>query len=298
VLEDFEVAARAVLAAAGPVVVQVGRDGRGSGVVIDGGLVLTNAHNLRGETTTVTPTGAAPLEGVARGVDVDGDLAVLRVEGLEPGTPLSWRPEPVSPGTPVFALAAGSDGPRLSFGLVAAVGRSFRGPRGRRISGSIEHNAPLPRGASGGPVLDAQARLVGLNTHRMGEASYLAVPTDDALRTRLDQLAAGESPTRRRLGVILAPQEVARRLRRSVGLAELDGLLVRGVVEDGPAAAAGLRQGDLLTEAGGRPLVSTDDLHDALDAAGTTLELRGVRGVEPLTVVVQLDGAPPEPAAA
>jgi S1-C subfamily serine protease len=296
-LEDFERAAQAVLAAAGPVVVQVGRDGRGSGVVIDAGLVLTNAHNLRGETTTITPAGGTPLEGVAGGVDIEGDLAVVRVEGLE-ATPLAWRDEPVSPGTPVFALAAGPDGARLSFGLVAAVGRSFRGPRGRRISGSIEHNAPLPRGASGGPVLDSRARLVGLNTHRMGEASYLAVPTDSALRARLDRLAAGESPTRRRLGVVLAPGEVARRLRRSVGLPELDGLLVRGVVEDGPAAAAGLREGDLLTEGAGRPLRSTDDLHDVLDDAGSTLELAVVRGVEPLTVVVQLDPAPPEPAAA
>jgi serine protease Do len=293
VLEQLEEAARAVLAAAGPAVVQIGRDGRGSGVVVDTGVVLTNAHNLRGGSTTVSPPGVAPLSGTASGVDVDGDLAVVRVEGLPVTPPLAWRAEPVAAGTPVFALAGGPDGPRLSFGLVAAVGRSFRGPRGRRITGSIEHNAPLPRGASGGPLLDAQGRLVGVNTHRMGEASYLAVPADAALRTRLDQLAAGESPTRRRLGVALAPARVARGLRRSVGLPELDGLLVRGVVEGAPAEAAGLREGDLLTEAGGQALLSADDLHDALDSAADTLELRLVRGVEPLTVVVALDAAPP-----
>src|SRR5688572_9916461 len=121
-LEDFEQTAQAVLAAAAPVVVQVGRDGRGSGVVVGSGLVLTNAHNLRGETVTITPAGGAPTEGVAEGVDVDGDLAAVRVEGLEPATTLAWRDEPVTPGTPVFALAGGTDGPRLSFGLVAAVG--------------------------------------------------------------------------------------------------------------------------------------------------------------------------------
>lgn len=309
-LEDLEQAARSVFAAVSPLIVQIGREGRGSGIVVGPGLVLTNAHNLRDRTTTVTAPAGGATQAVATGVDIDGDLAVLRVEGAADGWPdpagPTWREEPVEVGTPIFALSGGPGGPRLSFGLVSAVGRAFRGPRGRRISGSLEHTAPLPRGASGGPVVDAAGRLVGIDTHRLDHGAYLAVPAGPELRQRIDALRTGDAPARRRLGVALAPPHVARNLRRSVGLPERDGLLVRGVVPEGPAARAGLREGDLLVGAGGRPLVTVDDLHDALDGAldggaagGATsgrgeLRLAVARGVEELEVVVTFDPAPAE----
>src|SRR3954471_20576017 len=235
-LEDLEQAARSVFDAVSPLIVQIGREGRGSGIVVGPGLVLTNAHNLRDRTTTVTAPALGATQAVATGVDVDGDLAVLRVEAAggaggwpAPSGPI-WRDEPVEVGTPIFALSGGPGGPRLSFGLVSAVGRAFRGPRGRRISGSLEHTAPLPRGASGGPVVDAAGRLVGINTHRLGHGAYLAVPADARLRERVDALIRGERPAHRRLGVALAPPAVGREARRRVGLPERDGLLVRGVM--------------------------------------------------------------------
>ena len=112
----------------------------------------------------------------------------------------------------------GGRGLRVSFGTVSGVGRTFRGPRGRRIAGALEHTAPLGRGSSGGPLVDAEGRLVGINTHRLGEGFYLALPAGAALKTRVDALARGESASRVQLGVGLAPSHVARRLRRSVGL--------------------------------------------------------------------------------
>src|SRR5690606_21202752 len=139
---------------------------------------------------------------------------------------------------------------RVSFGIVSATERAFRGPRGRRIRGSLEHTAPLPRGSSGSPIVDADGAVVGLSTHRIGDGFYLALPADDELRERLDALAAGRTRQRVTLGVGLAPSGVARRLRRSVGLPERDGLLVRGVEPDSPADAAGLLEGDLLVAAG------------------------------------------------
>ena len=71
---------------------------------------------------------------------------------------------------------------RVTFGLVTTAGESFRGPRGRRIAGSVEHSAPLARGSSGGPLVDPAGNLVGLNTNRVGEGFYLALPADSALR--------------------------------------------------------------------------------------------------------------------
>jgi serine protease Do len=152
----------------------------------------------------------------------------------------------------------------------------------------VEHTAPLPSGSSGGPLLDLDGRLVGINTHRLGEGFYLALPATAALQARVRALAAGESPRGRRLGVGLAPVPVARRLRRAVGLPDAEGLLVRLVEEGSPAAAAGLDVGDLLVAAAGRPLVVVEDLHAVLDRLeADAVELRVLRGAEERTVVVR-----------
>jgi serine protease Do len=154
------------------------------------------------------------------------------------------------------------------------------------VTGSIEHTAPLARGSSGGPLVDRQGRLLGLNTNRVGEGFYLALVGGEELRVRVERLAAGESVERPRLGVALAPAHVAARLRRAVGLPPRDGLLVRHVEDGSPAARAGLQQGDLLVRADGRDLVQADDLLDVLDAAGESVTLAVVRGVEEMEVVV------------
>jgi len=143
-------------------------------------------------------------------------------------------------------------------------------------------------------VVDAAGRVVGLNTHRLGEGFYLALPVTEELRTSLDGLAEGRSRTRLRLGVALAPPRAARKLREAVGLPDVAGLLVRAVEEDGPAARAGIRRGDVLTSARAgageaRVLGTPDDLHEALDGATDALELTVVRGVEEITVRVTFD---------
>jgi serine protease Do len=87
----------------------------------------------------------------------------------------------------------------------------------------------------------------------------------------------------------IAPPHVARGLRRAVGLDERDGLLVRAVEEESPADVAGIKDGDLLIEANGRSLTDFDSLYNALDAAaGSRLEIKLVRGVEEVTVSVDL----------
>lgn len=274
----------------GPAVVGIGRGwGLGTGLVIREGLVVTNAHNVRRNETAVAFPDGRTATGQARGIDPDGDLALIAVDtgAVTPVEPADTTA--VSLGMPVFALAnPGGRGARVTFGLVSATGRSFRGPRGRRISGSIEHTAPLPRGSSGGPVVDAGGRLLGINTSRLGEGFYLAIPADADLLSRIDALASGQTPKRARLGVGIAPAPEARRLRRAVGLPDRDGLLVRMVEDDSPAARAGLRTGDLLVTADGQPLAGPDDLYDALDRVtpGSALSLGVLRGVEELTVAV------------
>lgn len=281
-------AARTAADRVGPSVVRIGRGGgRGCGLVVADGLVATNAHNLRDRTTLVTFADGRQAQGEVAGADVDGDLAVLRVDTT--GAPAAALGGAVHAGDPVFAVArAAAGGTRVSFGLVSGTERAFRGPRGRRIRGSVEHSAPLPRGSSGSPLVDPSGRVVGLSTHRIGDGFYLALPADEELRARIDGLATGGDHRRVVLGVGLAPAGVARRLRRSVGLPERDGLLVRGVEEGSPAAAAGLAEGDLLVAAGDRPLSEVDDLYDLLDGTGPggTLDLTVLRGTEERVVTV------------
>src|SRR5215468_5059920 len=289
VLDEIQASIRQLSEGAGPSVVGIGqRWGVGSGVVLGEGRVLTNAHNVRGDQATVTFADGRTAEGSVAGHDIDADLAVVDVD--TGGAPmLPWADGTATAiGTPLFGLAnPGGRGLRVTFGFVSGTERTFRGPRGRRITGSLEHTAPLLPGSSGGPVVNAEGQLLGINTNRLGEGFYLAIPADDALRGRADALARGESATSPRLGVAIAPGYVARRLRRAVGLPDTDGLLIREVMEDSPAARAGLAQGDLIVAAAGRAAHTPDDLFDALQSAqGGTIELTIVRGAEERTLQV------------
>jgi serine protease Do len=295
-IDELAGATARVAAAAGAAVVRIGRDeGRGAGTVIAPGTVLTSAHNLRGEAVTVTFADGRSVAATVKGVDADGDLAVLDVDtgAVEP---LTWALDdadlPI--GAAVFALAlpAGSGGVRVTFGAISAVGRAFRGPRGRLITDAVEHTAPIGRGSSGGPLVDAEGRILAVNTHRPGDGLYLAVPATAALRARVEALTRGEAPARRRLGVALTPPHVARRMRAAVGLPDRDGVLVREVGEGTPAASAGLARGDLIVSAGGADVTSIDQLLAAIDRVGAdgALTLTVVRGNEDVTVEVHLDG--------
>ena len=288
--QDLSSTARTVLAQLGGAIVSIGQDGRGSGIVVSPGKVLTNSHNLRDRTTLVTFADGRAVQGAIAGIDHDGDLVVLDVD-TDSVAPVNWAEQTPEAGDVVFALSRGGQRTRVSFGMVSSIDLAFAGPRGRQVLGGVEHTAPLVRGSSGGPIADAAGRVVGLNTHRTGRGFYVARPVDHALRTTIDDLAAGKSVIRPRLGVALAPPAVAAKLRASVGLPERIGLLVRGVEPGGPAANAGIAEGDLLVAAGDTPLDSIEALHDVLASAGATLTLTVVRGTEERTVVVEFESA-------
>jgi serine protease Do len=286
-IEDLQGAIQAAAASAAPAVVGIGRHQRGAGVVVADGQVLTNAHNLRGDEVTVTFADGRQTVGNVTGVDHDGDLAVISVDTTGAAA-IGWSTDAsVAVGSIVFGLAPSrSAGSRITFGSVSSVGRAFRGPGGRRISGSIEHTAPLASGSSGGPLLDASGHFVGLNTNRIGEGFYLALPADAALRERVESLASGSSVERPRLGIAIAPAFVARKMRRSVGLPDRDGLLVRGIEDDSPAAKAGITRGDLIVAVAGNPVGDADELLDAIAAAKQPYPILLVRGADELTVTI------------
>ncbi|HET7029838.1 MAG TPA: trypsin-like peptidase domain-containing protein [Candidatus Limnocylindrales bacterium] len=286
ILDELSSSIRAVHEFAAPSTVGVGRRIRGSGVVIGANRVLTNAHNLRGDEVTITFRDGRAARGAVKGVDTDGDLAVIEVDTAGAAA-LEWAGADPAVGDVVFGLAATGTGPaRVTAGTISAIEQAFRGPGGSRIGGSLEHTAPLAPGSSGGPLVDGSGRLVALNTNRVGEGFYLARPADATLRDRVDALGRGEPVARPRLGIAVAPSMVARRLRRSVGLAERDGLLVRGVEDGSPAERAGIREGDLLVEAAGQAIPDPDALNEILASSGLPIEMKIVRGDEERTVSV------------
>ncbi len=281
----------------GPSVVGFGRGwGRGSGVVIADGQVLTNAHNLRGAEVAVTFGDGERRAGQVAGVDPDIDLAVVAV-GTGDASAVTWAPQIPEPaiGTPVVALAnPGGRGLRATLGFVSSERRSVRGRRGRRMEGAVEHTAPLPRGSSGGPLVDVEGRLLGVNTLRLKDGLIVAVHATEAVRRRVELIARGESGGPRRLGVAVAPPRVARRMRRAVGLPERDGLLVRAVEDGSAAERAGLERGDLIVSAGGEDLDGVDALYTALDALpaeGGTVDLGIVRGTDERELAIDLSAA-------
>ena len=293
VLEELEGAIQTAAERTGPKVIGLGQGwGRGSGVVIESGRILTNAHNLRGEEVTVVFADGRRETGRVLATDQDLDLAVIEADTADI-EPIEWAEdaEAAPLGRSVLALAnPGGRGLRVTPGFVSATARSFRGPRGRRISGAIEHTAPLPRGSSGGPLIDGAGRLLGINAIRADGGLILAIPADRATRERVDQLGRGESPKRARLGVAIAPPRVARRLRRAVGLPEREGVLVRAVERGSAADRAGLERGDLIVGAAGNDLDRVEALYEAIDGAGAEgqLELTIVRGADERTVSVSL----------
>ena len=223
-LDELQVAVTTVTERIGPATVTIGRDRRGTGVVIADGRVLTNAHNLRDRTTQVAFADERVAQAEVLGSDPEGDLAVLAVDTT--GAPGADGPRaPAAAGQVVFGAAHGRQGLRVTFGVVSGVDREFHGPRGRRITGSVEHTAPLARGSSGGPLVDAEGRLLGINTSRVGDGFYLADPhrrrdSRPGRPTRRRPLA-GPPPTRHRRGAVVRrpPPAALRRAPRARRLA-------------------------------------------------------------------------------
>ena len=295
-IEGIQTVVARVAGEHGPAVVGVGRGWRvGSGTVIGSDRVLASAHRVGPEGALVTFADGRRESGELVAADPELDVAVLSAPTGEV-EPLAWTAGDSAPGigAPVIALGnPGGRGLRATLGFVAAEQRSFRGPRGRRISGAIEHSAPLPRGSAGGPLLDPDGALLGINALRLEGGLIVALGASGGLRETAERLARGEQPERPFLGVAVAPPRVARRMRRAVGLPERDGLLVRAVEDGSAAERAGVAEGDLIVAADGHEVDGIDALHRALDdsSGDGAIELTVVRGTDERKLAVELERA-------
>jgi serine protease Do len=274
----------------GPAVIGLRSGSRGgSGVIVAPGVAVTLARNVRQDELTVR-VGESDHAARVTGCDPTVDLAVLTIDGPDLPEPIAWAVgEDVTIGSEVYALAdPAGRGLRVTPGTVSRAPSGLRGPSGRLIEGVIEHTAPLPRGSGGGPLVDADGRILGLNAIRQDGGLIVAWPAA-ALRDRAATLASGRATAPPRLGVALVGARQARRLRAAVGLEPINGLLVQAVEPGSPADRAGIARGDVIVAIDETAVSDPDPLYAALDAAtDSDLALKIVRGSQELVLTARL----------
>ena len=266
------------------------RGGAGSGVVVTpDGYLLTNEHVVqRVSEARVTLVDGRSVPAVVAGRDPATDLAVLRAQAgalpyaqLASGQRLRAGQLVVAVGNPLGFEST------VSAGVVSALGRSLRSRQGRLIEGVVQHTAALNPGNSGGPLVDAAGRVVGINTAiiAMAQGIGFAIPAATAQWVLTEILTQGRV-RRAWLGVAARDRPLDKRLVRALGLSATQAVEVLSRESEGPAAASDLHPGDLIVGVGGQVVDGIDALHRLLGRVppGTTLELGIVRRTQLLTV--------------
>ena len=293
----------------------------GSGFVVDtDGTIVTNAHVVEGASSVSVKfdEDGESIDAEVKGVDADTDIAVLKinpdeVDGLK-AIPLGDSTS-LEVGDPVVAIGNPFGLQRtVTTGIVSALQRQIDAPSGFSIDNVIQTDASINPGNSGGPLLDAQGRVIGINSQIAtggGQGSVgigFAVPINTA-KELLPQLREGENIERAYLGVRMA--DVTEDLAGELDLPVDAGALLQLVEEDGPADKAGLRAGD--TEAADQ-LVTGGDIIVAIDGKktnssedvaaivagkqpGDTIRIEYYRGDDKRSVEVKLGERPEQLAA-
>src|SRR5215471_9475876 len=270
-----------------------GGEGLGSAVVFTGdGFLLTNAHvvgRAQGGTALFSDGTSAAFTVV--GADPLSDLAVVRAGGPTPPPAELGEADRLVVGQLVVAVGsplglAGS----VTAGVVSALGRSLptrSGAAARLVEDVIQTDAALNPGNSGGALADAHSRVVGINTAVAGVGLGLAVPVNATTRRIISALMQDGRVRRAYLGIVSVPAPLPAPLRERFD--QPDALRVVEVVSGGPADRAGLRAGDLLISAGGRPVQKAQDLQRLMfgEAIGQPLAITVLRNGALVDVIAE-----------
>jgi len=276
-------------------------DGAGSGfVVAPDGYLLTNSHVAAagGELRVRAPTGERVPAAVV-GDDPATDLALCKIDLAALGTD-AWLTvdATIRPRRGQLVVAIGNPlgfDSTVSTGVVSALGRTLRGRDNRLIDGVVQHTAPLNPGNSGGPLLDSQGRVLGVNTAIIAYSQGIgfAVGVETAAWVLGELLARGRV-RRAWLGLGGMRRPLDRRLARAHELGA-SAVEVMTVESGSPAAAAGLKDGDLIVRFGERTVESVDDLHRLLrdHAPGVAVPIKILRRGRAETLAITPREAPP-----
>ena len=271
----------------------------GSGVVIDDqGHILTNQHVIaRADRIRVSVGDGREFDAKLIGADPNNDLAVLKAEAAGD---LAWVPLSISSdlmvGEPVIAIGNPFGlSNTVTTGVISAIDRSVR-TENRVYHGFLQTDASINPGNSGGPLLNAEGKLVGINTaiYNGGEGIGFAIPVDVARRVVLELIQHGEVTP---VWLGLDFQDLNAGLHEALDLPpDLRGALVNRVRKRSPAARAGLRRGDVVTHADGHRVASARDFFEILVTVTPrqVVELSYWRDGKTATLGVKSEKVPPE----
>lgn len=268
-LDAYSIAVIRAVDQVGPAVVRIERPrGGGSGVLFTpDGFILTNSHVVEAAGTVVVtlPEGRSQPAAVI-GRDADTDLAVLRIDGSD----LPWAQLGDSRRLRVGQVVIAIGNPfgfhhSVTSGVVSALGRSLRSRSGRLMDDVIQTDASLNPGNSGGPLVTTGGVVVGINTAMILPAQGICFAiASNTVRFVASRLMRDGRIRRSYVGIAGQQTPIPRALARANALAAASGVLVASVEKDGPAAAAGVREGDVILGFDATPVTGVDDLHRLL----------------------------------
>ena len=283
-------AAAVEIAAASTVVVNARRRFPASGLVWSAdGVIITSDHVIeRDEVEVFLPDGSKHSATIV-GRDPGSDVAVLKIaaSGLTPAVRAPQGSAKI--GSIVLAVGRPSnEGPMASLGVVGSIGGPWRTFRGTEVEGYLRSDTTFYPGFSGGPLIDAQGRVVGMNSSRLGRGAGLTIPVAAVERIAADLLKGGKV-RRAYLGISSQTAKLPAALSALAGGRET-GLLIVSVESQSPADAAGMLIGDILVEFGGQPTPDTDALQSQLGPSriGQATPASVLRGGELKTVTVNV----------
>jgi S1-C subfamily serine protease len=257
-----------------------------SGIAYTEDLVLTADHVVTREDIKVILPDGKSLAATVAGRDPGSDLALLRLaeKALKPAK----TSNDVKVGQLVLALGRpNTAGMQASWGIVTAIAGPARTHRGGLLDEYIQtETTPYP-GFSGGPLVNTEGEVLGLNTSGLTHGSSLTIPAKVAWRVA-DELAKHGSVKRGYLGVRTQPVEIPEAARKSLKREQKSGLLVLWLEENGPAQQGGLFVGDTIVAVAGQSVSDPDDLFAALksDTVGKPVVVEVLRGGKPENVNV------------
>ncbi|MFK8184377.1 MAG: HhoA/HhoB/HtrA family serine endopeptidase [Phormidesmis sp.] len=260
------------------------RSGVGSGFIVrEDGRILTNAHVVEGaDTVQVTLKDGRTFEGTVLGADPVTDVAVIDLDANDLPT-VAVNEDALLPGETAIAIGnpLGLDN-TVTVGIISATGRSSGqvGIPDKRVD-FIQTDAAINPGNSGGPLLNARGEVIGMNTAIISGAQGLgfAIPMD-AVNRIAEQIVATGKVDHPFIGIQMVNLSPAVRdsinadPRNSFRIAMDSGVLVAGVVPGSPAAKAGLREGDVLSEVNGAAIASGKEVQQAVEANGLSRDIR------------------------
>ena len=256
-----------------------------SGIVWRPGVVVAASHTIRrDEDISITLPDGGSVVATLAGRDPGTDLAVFRLPDTAPAIPAAALApdDALRVGALVLAVGRPGDNVTASLGAISALGGEWRTWQGGRVDRFVRLDLAIYDGFSGGPLIDAAGRLLGVNTSGLTRAAPIAIPLSTITRVA-DELLAKGHVRRGYAGVAVQPVEIPERLAREHSLPAETALLVVAVEPGGPADRAGVLIGDVLIALDGAPLREPTDLLAGLSGR-TPVEVRLVRGGAPVSV--------------